>query len=106
MIARPDRVPPAAGASTVDFRGNSWKFVQGRSLASIVLPNGGHGSPTRSRALSTPTFAAQARSIAALLQSGRQRVAICLKRRPANRLSVRVKTMRRNKEMESVTDST
>ncbi|RFB75596.1 BufA1 family periplasmic bufferin-type metallophore [Methylovirgula sp. 4M-Z18] len=32
------------GTSTVDFQGNSWKFVQGGTCTSIVLPNGGHGS--------------------------------------------------------------
>ena len=32
------------GTSTVDFQTNSWKFVQGGTCASIVLPNGGHGS--------------------------------------------------------------
>jgi uncharacterized membrane protein len=34
------------GTSTVDFQSNSWKFVQGGTCASIVLPNGRHGSPT------------------------------------------------------------
>jgi uncharacterized membrane protein len=34
------------GTSTVDFQSNSWKFVQGGTCASIVLPNGKHGSPT------------------------------------------------------------
>jgi uncharacterized membrane protein len=33
------------GTSTVDFQGNSWKFVQGGTCTSIVLPNGQHGSP-------------------------------------------------------------
>ena len=32
------------GTSTVDFQGNSWKFVQGGTCASIVAPNGQHGS--------------------------------------------------------------
>jgi uncharacterized membrane protein len=32
------------GTSTVDFQGNSWKFVQGGTCESIVLPNGHHGS--------------------------------------------------------------
>jgi uncharacterized membrane protein len=32
------------GTSTVDFQGNSWKFVQRGTCESIVLPNGGHGS--------------------------------------------------------------
>jgi uncharacterized membrane protein len=32
------------GTSTVDFQGNSWKFVQGGTCASIVVPNGQHGS--------------------------------------------------------------
>ena len=36
------------GTSTVDFQGNSWKFVQGGTCASIVLPNGKHGSLTAS----------------------------------------------------------
>ena len=34
------------GTSTVDFQGNSWKFVQGGTCASISVPNGGHGSLT------------------------------------------------------------
>ena len=34
------------GTSTVDFQGNSWKFVQGGTCASIALPNGKHGSLT------------------------------------------------------------
>ena len=34
------------GTSTVDFQGNSWKFVVGGTCTSIVLPNGKHGSPT------------------------------------------------------------
>jgi uncharacterized membrane protein len=32
------------GTSTVDFQGNSWKFVQGGTCESIVVPNGRHGS--------------------------------------------------------------
>ena len=32
------------GTSTVDFQGNSWKFVQGGTCEAIVLPNGKHGS--------------------------------------------------------------
>jgi uncharacterized membrane protein len=34
------------GTSTVDFQGNSWKFVRGGTCTSITLPNGGHGSLT------------------------------------------------------------
>ncbi|WP_186119813.1 DUF2282 domain-containing protein [Burkholderia gladioli] len=34
------------GTSTVDFQGNSWKFVQGGTCTSIVTPGGGHGSTT------------------------------------------------------------
>ena len=34
------------GTSTVDFQGNSWKFVQGGTYASIELPNGKHGPLT------------------------------------------------------------
>src|SRR5712691_4671869 len=34
------------GTSTVDFQGNSWKFVQGRTCANIVVPGGKHGSLT------------------------------------------------------------
>ncbi|CAB3801506.1 hypothetical protein LMG28688_05375 [Paraburkholderia caffeinitolerans] len=34
------------GTSTMDFQGNSWKFVQGGTCASIVVPGGGHGSLT------------------------------------------------------------
>ncbi len=34
------------GTSTVDFQGNSWKFVQGGTCTSIELPNGKHGSLT------------------------------------------------------------
>jgi uncharacterized membrane protein len=34
------------GTSTVDFQGNSWKFVRGGTCASIELPNGKHGSLT------------------------------------------------------------
>ena len=32
------------GTSTVDFQGNSWKFVQGGTCEAIVTPNGQHGS--------------------------------------------------------------
>jgi uncharacterized membrane protein len=32
------------GTSNVDFQGNSWKFVQGGTCESIVVPNGKHGS--------------------------------------------------------------
>jgi uncharacterized membrane protein len=32
------------GTSTVDFQGNSWKFVRGGTCTSIVLPDGRHGS--------------------------------------------------------------
>jgi uncharacterized membrane protein len=34
------------GTSTVDFQGNSWKFVRGGTCASIEVPNGKHGSLT------------------------------------------------------------
>ena len=34
------------GTSTVDFQGNSWKFVQHGTCTGIQLPNGGHGSLT------------------------------------------------------------
>jgi uncharacterized membrane protein len=34
------------GTSTVDFQGNSWKFVRGGTCTSIVVPGGGHGSLT------------------------------------------------------------
>jgi uncharacterized membrane protein len=34
------------GTSAVDFQGNSWKFVQGGTCTSIVVPGGGHGSLT------------------------------------------------------------
>ena len=34
------------GTSTVDFQGNSWKFVQHGACTSIVAPNGNHGSLT------------------------------------------------------------
>jgi uncharacterized membrane protein len=36
------------GTSTVDFQGNSWKFVRGGTCTSITLPDGGHGSLTPS----------------------------------------------------------
>jgi uncharacterized membrane protein len=32
------------GTSTVDFQGNAWKFVQGGTCTSIVLPDGKHAS--------------------------------------------------------------
>ncbi len=32
------------GTSTVDFQGNAWKYVQGGTCESIILPNGMHGS--------------------------------------------------------------
>ena len=32
------------GTSTIDFQGNSWKFVRGGTCTSIVTPNGQHGS--------------------------------------------------------------
>jgi uncharacterized membrane protein len=32
------------GTSTVDFQGNSWKFVQGGTCTAIITPNGQHGS--------------------------------------------------------------
>jgi uncharacterized membrane protein len=34
------------GTSTMDFQGNSWKFVQGGTCTSIVTPAGNHGSLT------------------------------------------------------------
>lgn len=34
------------GTSTVDFQGNAWKFVQGGTCASIMTPNGKHGTTT------------------------------------------------------------
>ncbi|CAB3749236.1 membrane protein [Burkholderia sp. MSh2] len=34
------------GTSTVDFQGNSWKFVQGGTCTSIQVPGGNHGSLT------------------------------------------------------------
>ncbi len=34
------------GTSTVDFQGNSWKFVRGGTCTGIVVPGGGHGSLT------------------------------------------------------------
>jgi uncharacterized membrane protein len=34
------------GTSTVDFQGNSWKFVQGGTCAKIAVPGGKHGSLT------------------------------------------------------------
>ena len=32
------------GTSTVDFQGNSWKFVRGGTCTSIEVPDGKHGS--------------------------------------------------------------
>jgi uncharacterized membrane protein len=32
------------GTSAIDFQGNSWKFVQGGTCASIEVPGGKHGS--------------------------------------------------------------
>lgn len=32
------------GTSTVDFQGNSWKFVRGGTCTSIAVPGSGHGS--------------------------------------------------------------
>jgi uncharacterized membrane protein len=32
------------GTSTVDFQGNSWKFVQGGTCMSLEIPGGRHGS--------------------------------------------------------------
>lgn len=34
------------GTSTVDFQGNSWKFVRGGTCTSIEVPGGRHGSLT------------------------------------------------------------
>jgi uncharacterized membrane protein len=34
------------GTSTMDFQGNSWKFVRGGTCTSIAVPGGGHGSLT------------------------------------------------------------
>lgn len=34
------------GTSTMDFQGNSWKFVQGGTCTNIQVPGGGHGSLT------------------------------------------------------------
>ena len=34
------------GTSTVDFQGNSWKFVQHGTCTSITVPGGKTGSPT------------------------------------------------------------
>src|ERR1700733_267068 len=34
------------GTSTIDFQGNSWKFVQEGTCANIVVPGGGHGCLT------------------------------------------------------------
>jgi uncharacterized membrane protein len=32
------------GTSTVDFQGNSWKFVQGGTCTSLEIPGGRHGA--------------------------------------------------------------
>src|SRR6202166_609944 len=32
------------GTSTTDFQGNAWKFVEGGTCTSIVVPGGKHGS--------------------------------------------------------------
>jgi uncharacterized membrane protein len=34
------------GSSTIDFQGDSWKFVRGGTCASIEVPGGKHGSVT------------------------------------------------------------
>jgi uncharacterized membrane protein len=34
------------GTSTMDFQGNSWKFVRGGTCAAIEVPGGKHGSLT------------------------------------------------------------
>jgi uncharacterized membrane protein len=34
------------GTSTIDFQGNSWKFVPGGTCTSIAVPGGQHGSLT------------------------------------------------------------
>jgi uncharacterized membrane protein len=34
------------GTSTIDFQGNSWKFVQGGTCTTIAVPGGKHGSLT------------------------------------------------------------
>jgi len=34
------------GTSTIDFQGNSWKFVQNGTCATLDLPGGRHGSLT------------------------------------------------------------
>jgi uncharacterized membrane protein len=33
------------GTSTVDYQGNSWKFVDGGTCTTMELPGGRHGSP-------------------------------------------------------------
>jgi uncharacterized membrane protein len=33
------------GTSTVDFQGNSWKFVQGGTCTKLEIPGDRHGSP-------------------------------------------------------------
>jgi uncharacterized membrane protein len=34
------------GTSTIDFQGNSWRFVQHGTCTTLQLPGGRHGSPT------------------------------------------------------------
>jgi uncharacterized membrane protein len=34
------------GTSTIDFQGNSWKFVQHGTCATVQVPDGRMGSPT------------------------------------------------------------
>ncbi len=34
------------GTSTIDFQGNSWKFVRGGTCTTIEIPGGKHGSLT------------------------------------------------------------
>jgi uncharacterized membrane protein len=33
------------GTSTIDYQGNSWKFVDGGTCTTMELPSGRHGSP-------------------------------------------------------------
>ena len=33
------------GTSTIDYQGNSWKFVDGGTCTTMELPGGRHGSP-------------------------------------------------------------
>jgi uncharacterized membrane protein len=33
------------GTSTIDYQGNSWKFVDGGTCTTMDLPDGRHGSP-------------------------------------------------------------